>query len=182
MRIYNLFFSLFSLFSVIVTLNSALALQSANCNTAMEPSTPDSNFTDHGDGTVTDNSTGLMWKKCLEGLSGTGCSGTVLTFSWATALQQPALESDTTYTDWRLPNIKELHSIIEESCHTPAINTDIFPGIPSESVVWSSSPYAGVDTQSWNIDFSSGDMDMSPTTNDRTISTYHVRLVRDVTN
>jgi len=58
-------------------------------------------ITDNGDGTLTDNVTGLMWTK-------TGY-GTDLTWSAAMAIA-PGL-SLAGYTDWRLPNIKELFSI-----------------------------------------------------------------------
>ncbi|KZY43001.1 hypothetical protein A3732_15265 [Oleiphilus sp. HI0050] len=36
--------------------------------------TPATQFVIHGDGTITDTSTALMWKQCLEGLSGTQCN------------------------------------------------------------------------------------------------------------
>ncbi|MFS8086422.1 MAG: DUF1566 domain-containing protein, partial [Acidobacteriota bacterium] len=43
---------------------SAAAVAQQACNTAMLVSTPTSSFADHGDGTVTDQTTGLMWKRC----------------------------------------------------------------------------------------------------------------------
>jgi hypothetical protein len=42
----------------------------------------------HCDGTVTDKQTTLMWKKCIQGLSGNDCStGTSSKYNWAQALQ-----------------------------------------------------------------------------------------------
>ena len=42
------------------------------CNTDSIPATtPNSQLTDNGNGTVTDSKTRLMWKQCSEGLSGT---------------------------------------------------------------------------------------------------------------
>ncbi|CAK8712130.1 DUF1566 domain-containing protein [Candidatus Electrothrix laxa] len=60
---------------------------------------------DNGDSTITDQATGLMWQ---QEDNGTGVE-------WAEALA--GCESATTgnHTDWRLPNAKELHSIVDYS-------------------------------------------------------------------
>ena len=74
-------------------------------------------FTDNGDGTVTDNLSGLMW------LKDTNCFGEI---TWQEALDKVAdlnvnpgsysCEGYTAgYTDWRLPNRKELHSLTDAS-------------------------------------------------------------------
>lgn len=62
-------------------------------------------YQDNGDGTVTDRATGLMWQQTD---SGTG-------LLWSNALayaQQKNAENYLGYSDWRLPNAKELHSIV----------------------------------------------------------------------
>ncbi len=146
------------------------------CKTNSIPaSTPDSQLIDNGD-TVTDSKTGLMWKKCVEGLSGTHCeNGSADSFTWQQALQQPRTVNNAggfaDYTDWRLPNINELISIVEEQCSDPAINLSRFPNTPS-SVVWSGSPVA-VSDYAWSVGFGSGSSDFS--IRDTSIS---VRLVR----
>jgi hypothetical protein len=63
-------------------------------------------FVDNGDGTVTDQATGLMWSQAD---SGDG-------MNWADALawvQARNDESHLGYNDWRLPNAKELQSIVD---------------------------------------------------------------------
>ena len=119
------------------------------CDDSVAQTTPTSAFTDNGDGTVTDKFTGLMWKKCVEGLSGNDCAtGTAQTFTWQMALQQvTTINADVsqTYTDWRLPNIKELASIVELHCYMPAANQTLFPATPVDidmntGYVWSSTP------------------------------------------
>jgi hypothetical protein len=63
-------------------------------------------FIDNGDGTITDNATGLM---CSEADSGAG-------MNWEEALawvQQKNEENYLGYSDWRLPNAKELQSIVD---------------------------------------------------------------------
>jgi len=60
-------------------------------------------FVDNGDGTITDNATGLMWMKNDNGAG-------VL---WENALSYAEGLASAGYTDWRLPNAKELQSIVD---------------------------------------------------------------------
>lgn len=73
-------------------------------------------YTDHGDGTITDNVTGLMWQK-IDG-------GSV---AWEDALTYADLLSLSGYDDWRVPNSDELFGIIDHGQHNPALNTTCFP-------------------------------------------------------
>lgn len=73
-------------------------------------------FSDNGDGTVTDNATGLMWQQ--------NDSKTAMT--WAEALawaQQKNSENYLGYNDWRLPNVKELQSIVDYSRSPSSTNS-----------------------------------------------------------
>src|SRR5438477_10954359 len=68
-------------------------------------------YTDNGNGTVTDNNTGLMWEK----LSMDGSVHDVsTTYPWANAFAQHVATLNGTsfagHTDWRVPNVKELGS------------------------------------------------------------------------
>ena len=62
-------------------------------------------FVDNGDGTVTDLATGLMWQKAD---SGTG-------MDWEESLAYAEDLELAGYNDWRLPNAKELQSIVDYS-------------------------------------------------------------------
>ena len=133
------------------------------CNDHIPATTPDTRFTDNGDGTITDKGTGLMWKKCIEGLSGFDCAtGTAGEFTWKEALAQPGVVNNgggfAGYTDWRLPNFKELTSIVERKCYDPAINLTFFPNTPS-SYVWSGSAGADSSYYAWLVGFSNGSSD-----------------------
>ena len=149
----------------------------AACNSNMPASTPNSQLIDNGNGTVTDLKTGLMWKQCLEGVSGSSCeTGSLNIFRWHEALLQPGLINNVGgfagYTDWRLPNIRELYSIVEEQCYDPAINLNRFPNTLS-SYVWSGSPYALNSDYAWYVYFYKGSSYASAR-ND----THTIRLVR----
>lgn len=151
--------------SVLIVLAYLLPIigHAQTCQTGNIPaSMPTGQFTDNSDGTVTDNKTGLMWKKCREGQTGGDCSGGVAySYSWAGALERAQAVNTTEggfagYTDWRVPNIKELHSIVEKQCHSPAINLSVFPNVPAYVWFWSASPYAYDSRNAWTAYFENG--------------------------
>jgi len=148
-------------------------LQAQTCKDSIPATTPDSRFSLHNDGTVTDNKTGLIWKRCLEGQSGNDCStGSAQSYDWSGALRQAQNQTFVGYSDWRVPNIKELASIVEQKCVEPAINLTIFPNDASSSV-WSASPFPGDSYVAWHISFAYG-YDASNNKDD----SVFVRLVR----
>lgn len=137
----------------VITCGNAPAGQDAEY-TSVNSFTCALSYTNNGDGTVTDNCTGLMWKRCSEpDTSTTTCSGTHSTYTWANALGQCEGLTFAGRTDWRLPNIKELFSIVLEEYPAitdvkaqgaPYINQTVFPATVS-SDYWSSTTYP-VDT------------------------------------
>lgn len=128
-----------------------------NENTAIPFSTPSSDFTVHGDGTVTHNPTGLMWMQCSLGQSwdDNSCTGSPITLNWQNALQAAEGHSFGGYSDWRLPNKNELASILELRCWHPSINGAIFPNM-QWGWFWSSSPHAYYSNYAWYVHFGSG--------------------------
>lgn len=113
----------------------------------------------NADGTVTDNRTGLVWDRCTWGQTGDDCSGGAATsHTWQGALAQAEAANSANYkghSDWRLPDIKELTSIVERSCIHPAINLALFPNTLSY-FLWSSSPHFGYAGLVWGLDFQWG--------------------------
>ena len=120
----------------------------------------DSRYTDHKDETVTDKKTTLMWKRCPEGLSGSGClTGTAAKYTYKTAIERADASENkpfATYSDWRLPNIKELRSLVARDRYNPAINSTLFPNTPANFSFWSSSPYASYTGNAWILHFANG--------------------------
>jgi len=86
-----------------------------------DASTSAGGYTDNGDGTITDISTGLMWQK-------TSSSGK----TWEGALAYCEGLNLGSNTDWRLPTIKELRSLVDYSRYNPAINTTYFPDVSGD--------------------------------------------------
>jgi hypothetical protein len=77
----------------------------------------DMDYTDNGDKTVTDHSTGLMWAQDDSGQK----------MDWLEALAYANESKLAGYSDWRLPNSKELQSLVDyEKTDLPAIDTDYF--------------------------------------------------------
>jgi len=167
--IVAVFLSIFSLSAFSVCDDTVLQTASA------------SHFTNHRDGTVTDESTGLMWALCLydQESDGNSCSSaSAWTGSWDAALLEINQNAGgyLEYDGWRLPNVKELASILEAQCTSPSLNPDVFPVISGgSSSVWSSSPDMSNAQFIWGISFNANG-DVVPV--DRT-TTHPMRLVRD---
>lgn len=119
------------------------------CQNNLPESNPDSVYqltTVNGESMVTDKRTGLTWKQVAEA-NGSG-------MSWGAALVYG--EAHTYYggyNDWRLPNVKELRSLVEECRVSPTINTTYFPGAPTKTF-WSASPAVHFANYAWAVSFS----------------------------
>ena len=136
---------------------------------------PNNIYLDHGDATVTDKETGLMWQKCSLGLSGSDClTGAIQNFTWQAALAAANENTSSNYTDWRLPNTKELYSLVEVACFNLAINDALFPNTTTNHY-WTSSSYQGNNIgHSWYVDFDLGVVGFFNNDN-----SYSIRLVRN---
>jgi hypothetical protein len=152
------------------------ACTAANPNANVVEATPTADFTDNGNGTVTHAKTGLMWKQCAEGLNGAGCAtGAATAMTWSAALAAAASANTANFAghaDWRLPNIRELQSIVETCGHSPAINLTLFPATPASNF-WSASTYVPVPANAWLVYFGDGDDDAHSKAYG-----YYARLVR----
>lgn len=159
----------------------------ATCPGNIAQDAPNSRYNTGTDGVVTDTQTGLMWMKCSVGYAsdgaGLGCAddgvaATATTYSWTQALAVvDVVNSDPDgrgqgHDDWRLPNRNELASLVERSCHSPAINEAAFPDTPNSSY-WSASPDQSDVTRAWFVEFQHGNVAVLPKSWAR-----YVRLVR----
>jgi hypothetical protein len=100
---------------------------------------PNPRFTDNGNGTVTDNLTGLMWTKDAK-LSG----GVML---WQQALDYVKTLNTGGYTDWRLPNRSEQKSLIDYHGGLPQGHP--FINVLTPHQYWSSTTYASSPSYAW---------------------------------
>jgi len=85
-------------------------------------------YTDNGDGTVTDNNTGLMWEKLDDSnLAGTaGIHDRDNTYTWANAFVKVSDLNALNFaghSDWRVPSVMELQSIVNFGQVNPSVNT-----------------------------------------------------------
>ena len=106
---------------------------------------------------ATDQKTGLIWRRCAEGMvfSGGTCTGSASVFTHPAALQHAVAQAGNTGIAWRLPNVKELSSIADKSLFSPSIDPAAFPGTPVR-LYWSASPVVGDSSSAWLVDFSVG--------------------------
>ncbi|MDA8104600.1 MAG: DUF1566 domain-containing protein [Nitrospiraceae bacterium] len=100
-------------------------------------------FIDNHDGTVTDSITGLMWQ---QGENGTN--------SWYAAGPFCAILPLAGYSDWRLPTLDELTTLIDTNYY-PNINTHFFPNVAADAY-WSSTPLEGSPGFAWDVYFNNG--------------------------
>ncbi|KKU48467.1 MAG: hypothetical protein UX68_C0013G0019, partial [Parcubacteria group bacterium GW2011_GWA2_46_9] len=103
--------------------------------------------TAHGNGTVTDNVTGLMWQQQDDGVSRT----------WYNAIAYCDNLGLAGYSDWRLPTKKELMGIVIYGSYLPAIDTTAFPSTQT-AFYWSSTTYSGGPYSAWGVFFSVGNV------------------------
>ncbi|RJQ23227.1 MAG: DUF1566 domain-containing protein [Nitrospiraceae bacterium] len=75
--------------------------------------------------------------------------------TWGSALSYCEGLSLGNKTDWRLPNIKELESITDDTRFYPAIDTSFFPGAYA-STYWSSTTFVGDERTAWSVFFING--------------------------
>ena len=128
---------------------------------------PNPRFTDNGNGTVTDNLTGLIW------LKNANCFGSR---NWTTALNDCntltsgscGLTDGSKAGDWRLPNVEELQSLVHYEFYGPAVPNTAGTGQWTEgspfntvqsSYYWSGSTYASFPSSAWYVSMIFGVVD-----------------------
>lgn len=157
--------------SFILLTSCATPGMAQRCNASIAESTPTTRFILHDDGTLTDTATQLQWQRCSEGQHWTGnrCEGHAQQLSINDARRQSE-------TNWRLPSLPELSSVVELQCSRPAINLRLFPNTPAGDY-WSTTDFANSQPDQpryWQVQFIDGETNLGGT-KDRA----YLRLVRD---
>lgn len=118
---------------------------------------PDPRFTDHGDGTVTDNLTGLVWLRKAD------CF--FRSINWENALAVAAelasgscgLTDGSSAGDWRLPNVREMQSVVDYGRRYNVVlpSGHPFTGVRSTNY-WTSSTDVNYPDYAWTVDLDHG--------------------------
>jgi hypothetical protein len=106
-------------------------------------------FIDNGDGTVTDDVTGLMWIQNDVSQS----QGKDAACAYCESLEFAG------YSDWRAPTIEELQTIIDYRYDSPAIDGSVFDTTAIGDSYWSSTPLPSIPDFAWGIYTSNGIVD-----------------------
>ncbi|HXU93185.1 MAG TPA: DUF1566 domain-containing protein [Gallionella sp.] len=138
---------------------AASLASAANCRLGMEASTPSERFQTRGE-TVADGKTTLVWMRCAIGQQWNGsiCTGAPQSMGWneaKAAVERLNREGYAGHSDWRLPALPELASIVERQCFNPRMNEAVFPGAPS-TVAWSGMEKSGTADLAYALDFGGG--------------------------
>ena len=104
------------------------------------PQTISGRYTDNGNGTVTDNLTELVWQQTPNPDA----------INWEDALVYAENLSLGGKDDWRMPNIKEIQSINDESLINPSVDQKFFPEIGIKKY-WSSTSLPNQTTKAWYL-------------------------------
>ncbi|NOT85333.1 MAG: DUF1566 domain-containing protein [Methylococcaceae bacterium] len=135
----------------------------------LEAVTPKERYTINNDGTVTDKQTGLQWTRCSFGQTwnGSACTGLGSAIGWENAARIAYELSFAGHTDWRLPSIDELKSLVYcstakpnywnisgNACYgdyqKPTLSKEVFPFTPG-GVYWSSTNLGRDPGQDYNL-------------------------------
>jgi hypothetical protein len=141
-------------------------------------------FEDHGDGTVTDHCTNLMWQKDSANTNGDGVVNDSDKMLWCEALTYCEVTLNAAggfagQTGWRLPNVRELHSIVDFSRENPAMDANFFDATGGGGQThWSSTSIASTDGDcEWLVFFDTGRLSSVCRPNEQAHG--HIRAVRD---
>lgn len=129
-------------------------------------------YADNGDGTVVDNVTGLMWEQLANDHS---IHDVENTYSWYAAFQKITTLNTSAFaghSDWRLPNRRELESLVDAGTAHPAMDPVFNTGL--SAYFWSSTTYQDVPTNAWAVNPDVGDVNAF----DKNLAQYYVRAVR----
>lgn len=142
-------------------------------------------YTDNGDGTITDNNTGLQWaKKSSDG----SIHDVDDTYTWEDAFAVYIAGLNTAnfagHNDWRLANAKELQSIVNYQNANPSVSPEFNTNCVSNATVltgsctaasncWSSTTFASFPNFAWLVNFIDGFV-----YGDGKFNGLHVRAVR----
>ncbi len=108
--------------------------------TAHTPTTFSTRFIDNGDGTITDNTTDLVWLK----------TPNTAILTWEEALAYAENLNFANANNWRLPNIKELQSLTDAALLNPCVSATAFPTIGVKKY-WSSTSLPNQTTRAWYL-------------------------------
>jgi hypothetical protein len=133
-------------------------------------------FIDNGDGTITDTNTGLMWEKKGAGISGDHNVDTTYAWSnentgtiwdWIDRVNSEGGTGYAGYNDWRIPNRRELDSLVDMSRSGPSVSPEFHSGCLApcppttcsctlRNDYWSSTTAAHRDNLAWTVEYDRG--------------------------
>jgi len=122
------------------------------------------NFTRNANGVVTDSRTNLEWQDDY--------SNNIKEATWQSAIDYCENLNLDANSDWRLPNLNELTSLVDDTKYTPAINPTF---VNTNSNYWSSTSVVNNSNDAWVVYFDYGNQGND---GNKDNNSYYVRCVR----
>ncbi|MCB1137263.1 MAG: DUF1566 domain-containing protein [Leptospiraceae bacterium] len=116
-----------------------------------------------------DMETGILWRRCVLGMTwdGTTCTGSAQSVDFAAAQTSCAALPPSTYGAWRVPEYRELSTLFEYHGGAPAIPAAYFPGFPGATGLWSNTTQLANPTNALANNISTGALISYAKTNTR---------------
>ncbi len=145
---------------LMVGLMVPVVAQGQKCDASKPATAPLSHFKVGPESALIDIKSQKNWLRCVVGMrwNGSHCTGQSLTYTWSGALEMVNEFNANKVggrSNWRLPKVEELNSIVEKRCFKPAINLEAFPYSP-EAGFWTDSSVEGVQPRVWIVHFLHG--------------------------
>ena len=140
------------------------------------PAWTGSRFTDNGNGTITDNVTALIWLK-IPACAPTTTWPSALGWTNSLASGMCNLSDGSTAGQWRMPNVNELHSLIDLTQTSPALPSgfQVYFNVNQYGTYWSSTTWEIDPRYVWTVTLGNGDVNHFPTKTGTSLTVWPVR-------
>ncbi len=167
-----------SLFFSFLISGLVLPVYAQKCDSSKSATAPFSQFGNIDRATITDNKNNNTWLRCPVGMTwgGSSCEGISLKYTWTEAVvvvDELNANKHEGRSDWRLPTVEELTTVVERRCFKPAIDLKAFPYSP-ESGFWTDTTVGGVQPRAWVVHFLNGNQYIANKN-----QTWRLRLIAD---
>lgn len=145
------------IFTLLAMFYLPLYAQAQICQNTISTSASSVFFETTDSETLADKRMDIVWSRCSVGQQWQNgqCVGIPILLNFSAAQREVEKSADPEKFRWRMPTVSELSLLVELSCHSPAIDLDLFPDTPSGSF-WTRTRFVNKTKHHWQIQFRFG--------------------------